>query len=114
MQARAFCSVILWRMTRKDIVSLPNPQLRQRSQRVGVVNDEVRQLAESMMAATLDWEDHRKNEVGVALAAVQIGQLSRMVIVRANLKDKDQREFKVFINPEIVKKEGDLKAAPEG
>src|SRR5687768_9008254 len=101
-------------MTRKDIVKLPNKVLRRRSQRVGVITDEVRNLAQAMMDATLDWEDHRQNEVGVALAAVQVGQPVRIVVVRADLKDKDNRDFKVFINPEIVKKEGEIINAPEG
>jgi peptide deformylase len=101
-------------MTRKDIITLPNPLLRKRSQRVAIVDKDALALTKGMVAATLDWEKHRKNEVGVALAAVQVGQTVRAVVVRADLKDKDNRDFKIFFNPEIVKHEGDPVKAPEG
>ncbi len=38
-----------------------------------------------MEEATIDWEDHRDHEVGVALAAVQINELKRVVIIRKTL-----------------------------
>lgn len=101
-------------MTRKDIITLPNNVLRKRSRRINVITDEVKQLAEDMMHVTLDWEDHRKNEFGVALAAVQIGQLQRIVVIRNNFRDKQDRGFKVFINPEIVKYDGEIEEKPEG
>ena len=101
-------------VTRKNIITIPNPLLRQRSQRVGIVDSDLKSLAQAMMDATLDWEDHRQNEIGVALAAVQIGKPQRIVVVRADLKDKANRMFNVFYNPEIVKQEGELVEAPEG
>ena len=39
---------------RHSIISLPDPTLRQRSKRVGLVTDEVKQLIKNMKAATLD------------------------------------------------------------
>ncbi len=59
-----------------------------------------------MREATLDWEASRAHEVGVALAAVQINRLYRIVVIRNDYNDKDNREFTVFINPEIAKLEG--------
>ena len=67
-----------------------------------------------MEDATLDWEESRKHEVGVALAAVQINQLHRVVIIRNNCDDKNDRTFTVLINPEIVKYEGDMIRDYEG
>lgn len=96
------------------IINLPNPHLRQRSKRVGYISDEVKKLVNTMQEATLDWEDSRKHEVGVALAAVQIDNLSRVVIIREDFDDKDNRKFKVLINPEITKKEGDIVDDYEG
>ncbi len=96
------------------IITLPNPHLRQRSQKIGVVTDEVRQLVADMEASTLDWEDSREHEVGVALAAVQVGVLQRVVIVRNDFDNKDDRTFRVFINPEIVKREGEVVEDFEG
>ncbi len=94
--------------TPKDtIITLPNDHLRQPSRKVGLVTDEIKSLINNMEAATLDWEDSRDHEVGVALAAVQIDQLYRVVVVRSNFDDKNDRSFQVFINPEITKFEGE-------
>lgn len=93
-------------MTRKNIITLPNAHLRQRSQRVHVVTDEVKELVTDMQSATLDWEDSRPHELGVALAAVQVDRLDRIVVVRNNFDNKDDRTFIALINPEIVKFEG--------
>lgn len=101
-------------MTKADIITLPDPRLHERSKRVGHVDPQIRQLAEDMMAATLDWEAGREHEHGVALAAVQVGQLWRMIVVREDFEDKTNRRFGVFINPEIVKYEGEPEEDLEG
>lgn len=101
-------------MTKDDIIALPNAHLRQRSKKVGFINDEIKQLIADMQAATLDWEDHREHEAGVALAAVQIDRLYRVVVVRNDFDNKADRSFQVFINPEITKYEGTLEEDYEG
>ena len=93
--------------TKDDIITLPNPHLRQRSQKVGIITDDIKQLIADMESATLDWEDNREHEVGVALAAIQIDKLFRVVVVRNNFDDKSDRGFLTLINPEITKYEGD-------
>ena len=93
-------------MTKDNIITLPNNHLRQRSKKVGVISPQIEKLITDMEAATLDWEDSRAHEVGVALAAVQIDELLRVVVVRNNFDDKTDRTFQVFINPEITKYEG--------
>lgn len=93
-------------MTKDDIITLPNSHLRQRSKKVGVISPQIEKLITDMEVATLDWEDSRAHEVGVALAAVQIDELLRVVVVRNNFDDKSDRTFQVFINPEITKYEG--------
>jgi len=98
----------------KQLITLPNPHLRERSKKVGFMGDEVRQLVTDMEAATLEWEDGRDHEVGVALAAVQIDELWRVVVIRSNFDDKTDRTFRVFINPEITKYEGEMVADYEG
>lgn len=95
-------------MNKDDIITLPNSLLRESSKKISIINDEIKQLIEGMGEATLSWEDSRKHEVGVALAAVQVGRLDRVVIVRNNFDDKSDRSFQVLINPEIVKKYGEL------
>jgi len=101
-------------MTSKDIITIPNPLLRQRSKRIGHVDAEIRKLAEDMIAATLDWEDDREHEFGAALAAVQIAKNYRVVVIRDDFDDKDNKSFSVFINPEIVKAEGEPTEELEG
>lgn len=100
--------------TKDNIITLPNPHLRTRSKKVGVIDDEVKQLIADMEAATLDWEDSREHEVGVALAAIQIDKLLRVVVIRNNFDDKTDRSFITLINPEITKLEGDIEEDFEG
>jgi len=100
--------------TKDTIITLPNPHLRVRSKRVGVIDDTIKQLIKDMEAATLDWEDSRDHEVGVALAAVQIDSLQRVVVVRNNFDDKKDRTFITLINPEITKLEGEIEEDFEG
>ena len=101
-------------MTKDDIISLPNPRLRQKSQRVGVVTDEIKRVVQDMIDATIDWDQSRPHEVGVALAAIQIDQLYKIVVVRNNHEDKNDLGFTAFINPEIVKREGEVVTDYEG
>lgn len=101
-------------MTKDDIIALPNPHLRQKSKKVGLITDEIKQIVKDMEAATISWDQSRDHEVGVALAAVQIDRLYKIVVVRNNFEDKDDHGFTVFINPEIVKREGQLEADFEG
>ncbi|MBP7767079.1 peptide deformylase [Candidatus Saccharibacteria bacterium] len=100
--------------TRKDIIKLPNPALRQRSKKIGIVDEKVLAIIEFMQQATIDWEKSRDHEVSVALAAVQADILYRIVIIRDDFDDKDNQNFQVFINPEITKYEGQLVNDYEG
>lgn len=101
-------------MKKEDIITLPNAHLRQKSAKVHVVTDDVRQLVDDMTSASLDWEDSRPYEISAALAAVQIDNLTRVVIIRNSFEDKADRQFTALINPEIVKAEGELVEDFEG
>lgn len=101
-------------MTKDDIITLPNPHLRQRSQKISFVTPEVEKLVADMQEATIDWEDSREHEVGVALAAVQVGQLRRIVVVRNDFNNKQDHSFTVFLNPVITKYEGAVEKDYEG
>ena len=101
-------------MDKSNIIALPHDSLRQRSQKVGFITDDIKKLIADMKHATLDWEDSRDHEVGVALAAVQVDKLLRIVVVRNDFDDKKNREFTVFINPVIAKYEGKVEEDFEG
>lgn len=101
-------------MTKDDIITLPNEHLRQRSQKISFVTPEIEQLVADMEAATIDWEMSRNHEVGVALAAIQVDQPKRIVVVRNDFNDKDDHSFTVFINPVITKYEGSIEKDYEG
>lgn len=90
----------------RTIVTLPHTRLRKRSKPIGHISEQTKQLVQDMIDSTLDWEDGRPHEVGVALAAIQIDELKRVVIIRNNFDNKSDRTFEVYINPEITKYEG--------
>ena len=100
--------------SKDSIIVLPNKHLRQKSQRVPVITDEVRQVIQDMIDATIDWEATREHEVGVALAAIQIDKPYKIIIIRNDFDNKEDKTFQVFINPEVMKAEGELKEDFEG
>ena len=101
-------------MTKDDIITLPNPHLREKSARVQTINEDVVALVDGMTAAAIDWENSRPHEISAALAAIQMDHLVRVVIVRSDFDDKDEKGFTALINPEIVKYEGALVSDYEG
>lgn len=95
-------------MDKTDIIHLPDKRLRGKSRKVFFVTEKIKKLIKNMESATLSWEDSRQHEVGVALAAVQVGALENVIIIRNNFQDKSDRTFQVYLNAEITKKFGDL------
>ena len=79
-----------------DILTFPDPRLRQRAQPVAEVNDRVRclidDLLETMYAAP-----------GIGLAATQVGIGWRIMVIDVS-KTHDQPS--VFINPELLEQTG--------
>ena len=101
-------------LTKEDIITVPNPHLRQKSSRIGIITNEVIRIIEDMESATLSWDASREHEVGVALAAVQIDKLLRIIVVRNDFENKEDKRFNVFINPEVAKFEGEQVEDYEG
>ncbi len=100
--------------TARDIITLPDPRLRQKSEPVGEITTEILEIIENMKSAALDWEKNRPHEVSTALTAVQIGILKQIIIVREDFGDKNNKTFHILINPKIVKLDGKSSKDYEG
>jgi peptide deformylase len=101
-------------MTKDDIITLPNPHLRQKSAKVSFVTPEIQKLADNLTSVALNWEDSRPHEISAAIAAVQIDNLHQVIIVRSDFDDKAVRDFVALINPKIIKLEGKITKDYEG
>jgi peptide deformylase len=101
-------------MNRRDIITLPHDSLRKHATKVTIFDDELAKIISDMESATLDWEDHRAHEIGVALAASQINKLKRLVVIRNNFDDKNDRTFLALVNPKILRFEGEKTIDYEG
>ena len=95
-------------------MKLPDARLREKAEKVHVVTDEILAVIEKMRAASLDWEKKHPHEMSAAMAAPQIGEAIRAVIVRDNLDNKGDKGFTALINPEVVKFEGEIQKDYEG
>lgn len=98
----------------KKILTFPDPKLREVSKPVEQFGAEIKQLSEDMIETMYDAN-------GIGLAAPQIGELVRMVVIDTRPKDEKGRRYKyeemteleaavkqplILINPEVVKGEG--------
>ncbi len=81
-------------MTIKPLIILPDPILRQVSKPLERVDDVVRQLADDMLETMYE-------APGIGLAAIQIGEPVRMLVIDL-AKEDEEKAPQVFINPEIV------------
>jgi peptide deformylase len=81
-------------MALREIIILPDKQLRLVSKPVEKVTTEIRKLADDMFETMYD-------APGIGLAAIQIGAPKR-VITMDLAKKEEPRNPQVFINPEIV------------
>jgi len=87
-------------MSVRTILHYPDPRLREKARPVAEVTPAIRQLvedmAETMYAAP-----------GVGLAATQIGESHRIFVIDT-AGDDEPSNLRVFINPEIVTREGEI------
>ena len=96
------------------ILTFPDPKLREVSQAVTEFGPEIKKLSEDLLETM-----YHAN--GIGLAAPQVGELVRMVVIDTRPKDEKGRRYKyeemseleasvkqplILINPEIVKGEG--------
>ena len=101
-------------MNRKDIVALPHARLRHKSTKVSKFDKKLKDFIQEMRDASLDWEDHRVHEFCVGLAASQVDDLRRVVILRDDIDDKTNKNFTALINPKLIKTFGKKELNHEG
>ena len=96
------------------IITTPDPRLREKSEKVGVIDDEILEIISNMRKLSLDWEKDHPYELSAAMAAPQMGKNKRIIIVRDDMEDKANATFTALINPEIIKAEGKVISDFEG
>ena len=79
-----------------DVLRFPDERLRNVAKPVETVNDEIKQLVSDMFETMRD-------EKGIGLAATQVDRHVQVVVMDVS---EDQNEPRVFINPEIIDKQG--------
>lgn len=87
-------------MTERTIVLYGDPVLRETSEKIEEINQDVKDLVSDLV-------DTLKKARGIGLAAVQIGVLKRVFIVDFSTVDLHET-LKVFINPEILDSSGEI------
>ena len=93
-------------MAIREIIILPDKQLRLVSKKIEKVTPKIRQLADDMFETMYD-------APGIGLAAIQVGAALRVVTMDLS-KREEHSEPKVFINPEIVSSSDEKSVYEEG
>ena len=94
--------------SKKDILLTPDPRLSQVCEPVTEINADIRKLAKRMLKDMYEAD-------GCGLAAPQIGEMVRMVVVDCDYTDERGSENPyVLINPKIVKADGPMRSFSEG
>lgn len=88
------------------IITTPDKRLREVSEKVGKIDDEVLEVIANMRKLSTDWEADHPYELSAAMAAPQMGVLKRIIIIRDDMEDKKNAHFTALINPEVTKTEG--------
>lgn len=86
-------------MALREIIILPDKQLRLVSKPIEKVTTEIRKLADDMLETMYD-------APGIGLAAIQVGVPKRVIVMDLQENEDEEgkpiREPRVFINPEIL------------
>src|SRR5215813_9094059 len=91
-------------MALRPVLQFPDKRLRVKSQPIETITEELRQLAQDMTEVMYD-------EPGIGLAAPQVGEAVRLIVVDTEWKDEEaggERRPLVLVNPEIVEREGKI------
>ncbi|WP_337187404.1 peptide deformylase [Phenylobacterium sp.] len=93
-------------MALREIITVPNPLLKQVSAPVERVDDDLRSLMDDMLETMYD-------APGIGLAAIQIG-VAKRVIVMDLAREGEEKQPRFFVNPEILWASDDTAPYEEG
>ena len=93
-------------MTVRPLVILPDPLLRQPSQRIERVDDDVRRLADDMLETMYE-------APGIGLAAVQVGVPRRILTIDVS-REGEPKDPRVFVNPDVLWTSAETSVYEEG
>jgi peptide deformylase len=93
-------------MAKREILVLPDPRLRQVADPIEKIDASIKQLAKDMLDTMYD-------APGIGLAAPQIGEMKRIVVMDL-AKEGEKADPIVMINPEILKYSEDTVTSEEG
>lgn len=96
------------------IITTPDKRLREKSEKVRVIDEEILKIIADMRKLSLDWEADHPYELSAAMAAPQMGVNKRIIIIRDDMEDKKNGTFTALINPEVIRTEGKMKTDYEG
>lgn len=88
------------------IITTPDSRLREKSEKVHKIDDEILGIIADMRKLSTDWEKDHPYELSAAMAAPQMGVNKRIIIVRDDMEDKKNATFTALINPEVIRTEG--------
>lgn len=94
-----------------NIKKYPDPVLREKCQELKEVTEEIKKIGQDMIETMI------KNQ-GIGLAAPQVGELKRIIVVYP-IKERASEEMlktepQIFINPKITKKSKETEIEEEG
>ena len=93
-------------MAKRPILILPDQRLRAVADPIEAIDDEIKQLARDMLETMYD-------APGIGLAAPQVGELKRIVVMDLARDDEPKNPI-VMLNPEILRFSDDTVTTEEG
>lgn len=89
-------------MALREVLQFPDPRLKRISEPITEVTDDLRELARDMCEVMYD-------EPGIGLAAPQVGEAVRLIVVDTEWTEDDaERNALVVVNPILSKPEGKI------
>lgn len=94
-------------MKKLSIVTVPDPSLKKPTQKVSLFDQALKEQINDMVGTL-------RQQIGVGLAANQVGIDNRVVVIECADDDRGKIPLSVFVNPEIVQYSDEINSTEEG